>query len=135
MRMGRAGKYAGPISVAAATTLALGYLYAVDPNEPGHYPACPTKALTGWDCPLCGGLRCTHALVNGDLAGAVNHNAFITVVLFPLALIAFGVWIWRIARPTARPVTAPAWLMPSLLATMIVFSVVRNIPGVPFNSA
>jgi hypothetical protein len=43
-----------PLMVAGATLAATTYVGAVDPNEGGHYPACPFLALTGLYCPACG---------------------------------------------------------------------------------
>ena len=43
---------------------------------------CPFRAVTGWDCPLCGGTRMGAALLHGDLVVAVLAN--------PLALIVWS---------------------------------------------
>ena len=40
----------------------------------GSYGVCPLYALTGLWCPACGGLRATHDLAHGDLAGAWAMN-------------------------------------------------------------
>ena len=38
---------------------------AFDPAH-RHVPLCPFHTITGWQCPLCGGLRCADALVHGQ---------------------------------------------------------------------
>src|SRR6185312_13216907 len=75
----------------------LAYVGLADPHRPGFlFPACPFRALTGWDCPGCGGIRMTHDLLHGDLAAAVMDNAFVLVGAPLLAL-----WLlvrWRRGR-------------------------------------
>ena len=52
-----------PVSVAVAAAAGCLYLQWQDPSAPdAMLPRCPTKMLTGLDCPLCGSLRCVRAL-------------------------------------------------------------------------
>lgn len=104
----RSRRLVAPLAVGALTVCAAAYVGLVDPNEPGHYPLCPTKALTGLDCPGCGGLRATHALVTGDLVGALDHNAFVVLVVIPLAVVAWVAWLVRCWRGPATPVPGAA---------------------------
>ena len=60
-------------AVAAAAAL----LYIYDPGSVPFYPACPLRALTGWLCPLCGGLRAAHALLHGHILEALTLNPFL----------------------------------------------------------
>ncbi|NQW73490.1 MAG: DUF2752 domain-containing protein, partial [Actinobacteria bacterium] len=69
-----------PLVAGAAAVAGCLLVFAVDPNEPGHYPICPTRALLGIDCPGCGLMRGTHDLLHGNLAGAVDHNLLIPVL-------------------------------------------------------
>ncbi len=130
----RARRLVGPVSAAAGVILATGYIRLVDPNQPGHYPMCPTLALMGIDCPGCGGLRATHALANGDIATAFDHNALF-VVLVPLLVGLWAVWAYR-AWTGVTPARTPTRDMVSRAAPIIVlvvamaFAVVRNF--VPF---
>jgi hypothetical protein len=125
----------GPVLVVAASAAVLGCLAVRDPNEPGLYPLCPFRALTGWDCPGCGTLRALHALTQGDLARAADHNVLLLAVLPFLA--------WRLVRWTrtrwsgaTRPSgLAPPLVLYALLVVIVVFWVVRNLPGVPFLSS
>ena len=68
-------RLAVPAGVLAAVVGAFAYVAVVDPNEPGHYPACPLLQYTGVYCPGCGGLRSAHAFVHGDFAAALRANA------------------------------------------------------------
>ncbi len=138
----RARRLRTPLAVGAATVLASVYLGLVDPNVPGHYPLCPTKAITGLDCPGCGGLRAVHSLLHGDLRGALDHNAFVVLVVLPVAVALWCRWVWHAWKgpePSAGgeasdsvdvPMPSPTLLW-SLVVLAVVFSVVRNVGAVP----
>lgn len=132
----RARRMAGPLAAAGGLLAATTYIGLVDPNAPGHYPLCPTKYLTGLDCPGCGGLRCVHSLAHGDLVGALDHNAFVVLLVIPLIL--GGLIAWAVREWRGDPPPAPGhrwfekrWLGWTLVVVMVVFTVVRNIGGVP----
>jgi len=125
----------GPIAVGVLGVVATAYVGLVDPNEAGHYPLCPTKYLTGVDCPGCGGLRAVHSLATGDVGGALDHNAFAVLVLVPLGVLLWARWLVRSWRGDP-PQTTPSWwqrpaAMWTFLAVMTVFTVLRNVSGVP----
>ena len=142
----RARRLRTPLAVGATALLASVYLGLVDPNVPGHYPLCPTKAITGLDCPGCGGLRAVHGLMHGDLRDALDHNAFVVLVVLPVAVVLWARWVWHAWRgpgpgpgPDAGgetsdsvdvPMPSPVLLW-SLVALSVVFSVVRNVGAVP----
>ena len=81
----RARRLLAPVGTAVGVIAATGYIRMVDPNEPGHYPLCPTLALLGIDCPGCGGPTATHALAHGDIGAALDNNALF-VVLVPAVI-------------------------------------------------
>lgn len=114
------------IVVLAATT----YIRFVDPNQPGHYPICPTRFFLGLDCPGCGGLRATHSLANGDVAGAVDHNALF-VLAVPAMIVGWAVWMvraWTGRRPpsTPRSLALSRVLPPIVVGVALAFGIVRN---------
>jgi hypothetical protein len=126
----------GPVVVAMAAAAALTCLAIRDPNSPGAYGHCPFKALTGWDCPGCGSLRALHALTHGDVRTALDQNVLLVMA------VPFLVWRWitwtRRSAIRARTGEAPAgrlappWVLWTVLAVVLAFWVVRNLPGVPF---
>src|SRR5262245_64795972 len=65
----------------------LAYVAVVDPARGGLYPRCPSRLLLGLDCPFCGGLRGTHDLLHGDLAGALDHNLLLPAYLVAAAVL------------------------------------------------
>ncbi|MFV2121645.1 DUF2752 domain-containing protein, partial [Streptomyces sp. Act-28] len=116
-----------PLGTLAGVAAAFAYVGAVDPNEPGHYPACPLLRYTGLYCPGCGGLRSAHAFVHGDLATALGANA--VAVAGYLAFAVFMVF-WLVKAVRGLPVRLDP--SPSLLwllgGAWAVFTVVRNLP-------
>lgn len=113
--------------VLAAVAGAFAYVAAVDPNEPGHYPACPLRQYAGVYCPGCGGLRSAHAFVHGDFAAALQANA-VAVVAYCVFAVLWSLWVVRSVR--GRPLsldlrTVHLWGIGALL---LVFTVVRNLP-------
>lgn len=124
---GRAARLALPAGALAAVAGAFAYVGAVDPNEPGHYPACPLLRLTGLYCPGCGGLRSAHAVVHGDLLAALQANAPAVLGYAALAVL-WTVWVARAARGKPLRIDPPSALLWSLGALVLVFTVVRNLP-------
>ncbi|MGA9147641.1 MAG: DUF2752 domain-containing protein [Candidatus Nanopelagicales bacterium] len=136
-----------PVIGATLTVGAAFYIRAVDPNN-GGYPFCPLKAVTGIDCPACGGLRCVHALMNGDIGTALDQN-LLAVIALPLIVVwaVFALaarWRGDDLRPVrvgpdvdadgAAAVKANALraLWVGFIVVTVVFTVARNVPGVPF---
>jgi len=107
----------------AATTL----VALVDPHEGGHFPACPLLSLTGLYCPFCGGLRAVHDLTHLDLVGALERNPLVVLGL-PFVVVALFAWGQR-AFTGRRIVVRPALLGPALIVLLVVFGVLRNLPG------
>ncbi|MEC4020260.1 DUF2752 domain-containing protein [Streptomyces sp. H27-D2] len=133
----RLRRAAEPLGLLVGAVAAFGYVGAVDPNQPGHYPVCPLLAATGVFCPGCGGLRSAHAVAHGDLATALGANALAVAGYAAFALF-LALWLVRALRPTpagaatgrgrapgARPRPACLWLLGALV---LAFTVVRNLP-------
>ncbi len=116
---------AGLIGAGVAGAGALAYIGLADPHRPGFlFPGCPFKALTGLDCPACGGLRMTHDLLNGDLAAAVIDNVFLLVALPALA-------VWLVVRWRRGLTLMPMAATVTVVVAAVAWTVVRNWPGFP----
>lgn len=50
-----------------------------NPAVNAYFPKCPSKLITGLDCPGCGSQRAIHQLLNFDLKGALKMNALLVV--------------------------------------------------------
>ncbi|MER7412039.1 DUF2752 domain-containing protein [Streptomyces cacaoi] len=132
-------RLAAPLATLAGAGAAFVYVAAVDPGEPGRYPACPVWTFLGVYCPACGGLRSAHALAHGDLGPALGANA--AAVLFFLAFAGF--WLhWVVLTARGRPYAPPMRLLArpgsrtavlwAAAAALAAFTLLRN---TPFGSA
>jgi len=97
-------------------------------------PPCPFHAATGLDCPGCGGTRAFLALAHGDVRAALDHHALLVLALPALVV---GWVAWARATWAGRParLALDARLVPAVVAVLLVFAVVRNLPGVPLLDA
>ncbi len=103
---------------------------AVDPSQTAWLPQCPFHALTGWQCPACGGQRALHSLLCGRVGEAVGYNLFLVVAVpYFLAVAWTSLDHGRLARRW-RPVVQHRWLAWVYCLLFVVWWVVRNLPGV-----
>jgi hypothetical protein len=117
---------AGGILLAGCVALAV-----VDPTH--GPPICPFKAVTGLDCPGCGGTRALHQLFTGHLGAALSYN-LLAVVILPVLL-------WGLFTSLTKVLGGPRWRSVSIarpwiwiaFAGVAVFWVVRNLPVAPFD--
>ncbi len=124
-----ARRLAVPVATLVGVVAAFGYVGGVDPNHPGHYPVCPFLALTGYDCPACGGLRSAYAVAHGHLGTAVHDNV-LAVAGYAVCAVLWALWAVREAR--GRPAARTRRVRPGVwwaLGTLVaVFTVLRNTP-------
>ncbi len=114
---------ASAVGLVTATSL----VGLVDPHEDGRFPACPLLSLTGLYCPLCGGLRAVHDLTQLDLVGALERNPLVVIGL-PLVVLALVAWGQRAFTGRRVALPAVAW-GPMLIVLLVIFGVLRNLPG------
>lgn len=117
------------IGIACATfaTAALFTLFSFDPSAHRFYPRCTFHALTGWDCPGCGGLRAAHQLLHGNLRAAFQFNPLVVGGLPVFLYLAAGWFIPRIGSlPPWRYASSPA-VAYAIAAAVITFGILRNV--------
>lgn len=120
----RRARVAGLVAAAASVT----YVGLVDPaGGSSMYPPCPSRTLFGLDCPGCGGLRGTHDLLHGDVAGALDHNLLLPVLLVAVAYGAVLALAPLFGR-TVRPLRPPRWAVVTGALVLAAFTVLRNLP-------
>lgn len=116
--------------VGAATLLVTAALHVRDPHQPGSWGVCPTRLVTGLDCPLCGGLRAVHDLTDLDLLDAASSNLLVVLALPVVVLL----WLRRLRAgwrggEAARPLAVPTIVWVAGLLLVGAFTVARNLPG------
>ena len=97
---------------------------------------CPFLALTGWQCPLCGGTRMGGALLYGDLGSAFAANPLALVAVAVLILLTVLWTVELLGGPSLRPprrvvrwwqgVPAGVWLVLGA-AVAVAYAVLRNL--------
>lgn len=119
--------YAIAAAVLAAIVIigCMAVLWAYDPLKVNFYPRCWSKALTGYDCPGCGMLRASHAILHGDVAAAWHYNA----ALFFIAPIMVLLFVGQ-CRPQQSLLhrIGSHWLTGwAILGCLVLWAVARNI--------
>jgi Protein of unknown function (DUF2752) len=123
---------AGYVGAFFAGGLALTALYATT----GVGLPCPFRALTGWDCPLCGGTRMGDALLHGEIGAAFEFNPLALVGLLILGVLG-AVWALeaaggpavRLPRTLAEPlrrIRPTHWLLIAL-SVAVAYTLARNL--------
>ncbi len=126
----RARRLASPLAGGAIAATAALALRLRDPHVSASWGLCPTKWVTGLDCPLCGSLRAVNDLTHLDLGAALSSNPLL-VLAIPLVTFFWGrrlVTLWR-GGPAAEPLVVPSWLWVAGLVVGGLFTVARNLPG------
>ncbi len=121
------------ILVAAVVLIGLALLSAFDPAASGIFPPCPFHAMTGLHCPGCGTMRALHQLLHGNLLAAFSLNP---LMMLSLPWILYGLvsaCVRRLGGRQLPTVFVPAAWIWALLAVVVVFAVLRNVPFYPLN--
>jgi hypothetical protein len=119
-----AGARTTRIRPAAVLIAAVAIVVAVDPVHT-RVPLCPFHAVTGWSCPLCGGLRAVDALARGHVFTAIGDNVLL-VAAVPVAI------AWSYSRRGRARGEQDAHRRRSAVVALVVvaaaFTVLRNPP-------
>lgn len=117
----------GRVGALAGLTALTGYVFLADPDKAGAYPRCPSQVLLGVDCPLCGGLRGTNALLHGRIGEALDHNLLLPLFL-GFAAFMLGMFLLPLIGKAERTFRPPRWLSVTVLGGLVAFAVLRNLP-------
>lgn len=121
------------IGIAAVFLPAALYLYTHNPEVIPFIP-CILYTTTGLYCPGCGAGRATFSLMHGEICQAFRYNP---VMVFVVPLLA----VYFVARALDWVITGgnhvdrfvPDRFLFWLLALILVYGVIRNIPFFPFD--
>jgi len=103
------------------------YFYSNNPaSKESPFVVCISKAVSGYDCPGCGGQRAFHELLHGNFIEAAKLNLFIyffapllLFIFLKITLKPFGIHLPDI-------IISSKWLM-IILILMLIFTIVRNL--------
>ena len=124
----RGRRVALPVGLGAVAVCGCVAVAAFDPGDDG-VPLCWSRAVFGVDCPFCGGLRATNALLRGQPGAALDHNVVLAVAL-PVAVLMWVWWTARQWRGTAEPARrVPLWITAPAGVLLVAFGIVRNLTG------
>lgn len=97
---------------------------------------CPFRAITGWDCPLCGGTRMGDALLHLEIGAAFAFNPLAMVALIVVGSLGVA---WTVQLAGGPALRAPArmrewlavvrptsWLLAAAVV-LICYTVLRNV--------
>ena len=120
------------VFLTAALALVLLYFF-VYPFYAAYFPKCIFYLITGLHCPGCGSQRTIIALLHGDVLTAM-HNNLLLVLLLPFLLYAFFVLLYNnfTSKRKLPRIFYTSFSAKIILAAVIVFTVLRNIPVYPF---
>lgn len=130
------GKWAATVSALLVGLILALYLRSVDLSSPPRFLLrCAFHQVTSLHCPGCGNTRASHALLHGDVAGAMRQNALFVIALPFLLFWAGRSWVGWIYPHRLGPLPF-RWRYSyslALIGLVIVFSVARNLPFAPFD--
>lgn len=114
-------------SILSVIIIAIYMLKNYHPEESALFPRCPSKYITGFDCPGCGLQRAIHSLLNGNLSNAFNYNQLF-FILIPYG-IAVGIfeWIPVLKNHPYRRVLINKVLVLTILCVIVIFTIYRNL--------
>ena len=107
-------------------------LFVFNPAESRIFPPCLFHSLTGLHCPGCGSLRGLHQLLGGNIGAALDLNP---LMVLSLPFVGYGL-ISECAK-TLLGKRLPGFFIPAfwiwaILAIVVAFGILRNVPVYPF---
>lgn len=119
-------KISAAVAATAVAAAVLYLYYNVDPSSAAWMPRCPSKMLTGLDCPGCGSQRALHALLHGDLAASLRFNALLIPAMVTVALITAAEW-QKERWPRFHKAMTGNVAVYATLSVIILWAIVRNL--------
>lgn len=107
----------------------LGVYFLFDPLSTVWMPKCVFHEVTGFQCMGCGSQRMLHALLHGDLAGAMRANMFLFFSL-PVILFLLFTELWRKRFPGLYRKIYSVPMIITTAAMLGAWLLVRNMLGI-----
>ncbi len=129
-------RWLAPLAILGCMAAAATWILANNPVDAKADPLgpCAFKALTGLDCPGCGGTRMVWYLLQGDVLQAARFH-LMALIAIPVLLYAYLVLIAdRVGRFRLPRVNIPGGVIAGYALAWVLFVVARNLPWEPFTS-
>ena len=122
-----------PLAILGCAGAAVGYVATNDPTDAVRDPVgpCLFRAVTGLDCPACGGTRMVWYLLHGNLTEAARHHV-VALLLVPFLVYGYVAWTASRLLGTRIPWKPGARFWVTVAIGWGVFAVLRNLPWEPF---
>jgi len=123
-----------PVVVLACFVTGSALLLANDPTDgrPDPFGGCVFKAVTGFDCPGCGGTRALWYLVHANVPEAARHHA---IALFAAPFLAYLYLAWaaqRLFKIQLPRLRITPGMFTGFLLVWGAYWILRNLPWAPF---
>lgn len=125
-----------PLALLSCIGLTVAYAEKFNPTIGSEGPtgSCAFRALTGLDCPGCGGTRALWYLLHGNLPAAARSHVM-AVFAAPFVLYAYVAWSVNRMFHTRLPMLR---ITPTMVGVFFgiwgAFAVLRNLPWPPFTA-
>lgn len=106
--------------------IAVGVLFAFNPEKYALFPRCPFHSLTGFACPGCGSQRALHCLLHLDIQRAFGYNALMISIIPYVFLLLFAEWK-RLQYPRFYHRIQSRGILIGCLVIIILWGIIRNI--------
>lgn len=132
----RAQKWGITLSVVTLVIAGALILRGAEPRADSRWmPKCAFNHWTGLHCPSCGNTRATHALLHGNLPGAIEQNVAFVIALPFLLLGATRAWLKWVYPEKWKPLpfTWHRGYSLVLIGCVVIFMILRNLPMRPWS--
>ena len=111
----------------AVAVIAMAIYFVFDPSDTGNlFPKCVFRVFTGYQCPGCGSQRAFHALLHGDLCGAMRYNAALPIGGLLMVIYLVAEWK-RMSWPRFYAAMNNRWMGYGILISLLAWWVLRNV--------
>lgn len=124
-----------PLALLACFGMSVAYVERFNPTtgDAGPTGGCAFKALTGMDCPGCGGTRAFYYLLHGNLPEAARNHL---LAVFAAPFLVYVYVAWTVNRVVGKPTLPMLRVSPTAIGVFmgvwLAFAVLRNLPWAPF---
>ncbi len=110
------------------SALAILLYFFFNPDQGLLFPKCPFNQMLGINCAGCGSQRAIHDLLHFRITEAIGHNLLLIPAFF--LIIQHILVKYRILKGTS--IIHYRYAPVIILSIIVLFMVLRNIPGLPF---